>query len=99
MTLEQTNTEALAAAEAGDLVRLKKALGARRSAIAHLKRQPPSPQLAVRFGDALETGRSIARALFLLKQRLGFENARLARFTAGLALGCGVERKPPSLRG
>lgn len=99
MTLEQSNAEALAAAEAGDLGRLGKALGARRSAIADLKRQPPSPQLASRIGDALETGRSLASALFLLKQRLGFENARLARFTEGLALGCGVERKLSNLHG
>lgn len=92
MTLEKANRQAIAAAEAGDLEGLARALRARKAAIAALKTQAPTPQLAARMSAAIEAGRSIADALFLLKQRLGFESARLARFAEGLTVGSGVER-------
>lgn len=92
MTLEESSQCALAAAEAGDLESLREALRARRKAITELRGEPPSEELAARMRAAIEGGAAIGRALFALKQRLGFENARLARFAGGLAVGCGVER-------
>jgi hypothetical protein len=92
MTLEQANTQAIAAARAGDLEGLGKALRARGAAIAELKRQAPSAEVAGRMKDAIEAGGSIGEALFFMKQRLGFESARLARFAGGIAAGCGVDR-------
>jgi hypothetical protein len=93
ISIEQANAEALAAARAGDLVALEKALRARREAIEDLARQPASAQLAQRMRQAVEGGRAIQNELFLFKQRTGMESARLARIAGGLALGCGVERQ------
>lgn len=92
MSIEQANAEALAAARAGDMAALEKALCARREAIGDLERQPASVQLAQRMREAIEAGRAIQNALFLFKQRAGMESARLKRIAGGLMLGCGVER-------
>ena len=92
ITIEHANAQAFAAARAGDMAALEKALCARREAIGDLTRQPASVQLAERMREAIEAGCAIQNELFLFKQRAGIESARLKRFAAGLAAGCGVER-------
>lgn len=93
MTLEQANESALAAAEAGDLLTLEQALHFRAQALAHLKHAPPSEQLAERMVQALKAGESIEQAVCALKQRIGFETARLTQLESGLTAGLGVSRR------
>jgi len=92
MTIEQINAEALAAARAGDMAALEKALQARHEAIGDLARQPPTRRLAQRIRETIEAGRAVQSELFLFKQRAGMKSAQLQRIASGLALGCGVER-------
>jgi hypothetical protein len=93
MTLEQANEAALAAAEAGDLDALDRALHQRALSLLDLKKSPPSIELAGRMEEALRAGESISRALSVLKKRLGYESARLVQLESGLTAGLGYSRK------
>jgi hypothetical protein len=93
MTIEQANESALAGAEMGDLDALELALRGRAQALLDLKNTPPSVQLATRLTEALKAGESISRALWALKQRIGYESARLAQLESGLTAGLGFSRK------
>ena len=89
MTMEQATDLARRAAESGDLEALETAMKARACAIAALIKAPASEELAAQLRSAIEDGEQIGPALRALKQRIGFECARLSQLQSGLTTGIG----------
>jgi hypothetical protein len=87
LTLEQSQTEALLAANAGNWNALKRALEARAAAIAAMK--PSAEELR----SAIEAGMEIERAVRNARLELGYRSARLSQLQAGLMAGFGMPRE------